>query len=256
MKIRVLGAHNCESRNVRMVSLLIDDVLAIDAGGLTSSLSFTAQRKIQAVLLTHHHYDHIRDVPAMAMNAFLHGRSLNLYSTQTVYQTLAANLLNEKIYPDFFKKPADKPTINFIPVEPDRGLEANGYHLLAVPVSHSIPAVGYQVTAPDGKAMFYTGDTGPGLAECWRRISPRLLIIEVTASNRYEAFAQRAGHLTPSLLKRELSDFYRLKGYLPLTVAIHINPAEVKAIAAELSAVAGALNAEIKLAREGMQLEL
>ena len=57
MQIEVLGAHNIESRDSRHVSLLIDDVLAIEAAALTSSLPFKAQQKLKAVLLTHQHYD-------------------------------------------------------------------------------------------------------------------------------------------------------------------------------------------------------
>tara|TARA_Y100000310_G_scaffold215713_1_gene216645 strand:+ start:381 stop:644 length:264 start_codon:yes stop_codon:yes gene_type:complete len=72
MKIQILGAHICESQTSKLTSLLIDDVLAIDAGGLTSSLSFEAQQKIKAILLTHQHYDHIRDIPTIAVNRFLH----------------------------------------------------------------------------------------------------------------------------------------------------------------------------------------
>jgi len=68
MKIRFLGAHNYETKDTRLVSLLIDDVLAIDVGGLSSSLSFEEQCKIKAVLLTHQHYDHVRDIPTLAMN--------------------------------------------------------------------------------------------------------------------------------------------------------------------------------------------
>ena len=71
MNIRLLGAHNCESPNSKMVSLLIDGAIALDAGALTSSLSFEAQRKLRAIFLTHQHYDHVRDIPAIAMNLFL-----------------------------------------------------------------------------------------------------------------------------------------------------------------------------------------
>jgi ribonuclease BN (tRNA processing enzyme) len=80
MKIRFLGAHNCETKDTRMVSLLVDDILAIDAGGLTASLSLTAQYRIEAVLLTHQHYDHVRDIPTLAMNLFLAGASTTIYS--------------------------------------------------------------------------------------------------------------------------------------------------------------------------------
>ena len=43
MKIKVLGAHNTESLNTRYMSLLVDDILAIDAGCLTSTLTFEEQ---------------------------------------------------------------------------------------------------------------------------------------------------------------------------------------------------------------------
>ena len=63
MNIRILGAHNVESRTTRCISLLIDNTVAIDAGGLTSGLSISAQQRLKALLLTHQHYDHIRDIP-------------------------------------------------------------------------------------------------------------------------------------------------------------------------------------------------
>ena len=94
MNIQVLGAHNCESQDSKFVSLLVDDILAIDAGGLTSSLSFSAQQKLKAILLTHRHYDHIRDIPAIAMNLFLRNASITVYSTQPVYDALTTHLLN------------------------------------------------------------------------------------------------------------------------------------------------------------------
>jgi len=51
MNIRFVGAHNSESKDVRPVCLLIDDVLAVDAGGLISGLSFSEQLAIQALLV-------------------------------------------------------------------------------------------------------------------------------------------------------------------------------------------------------------
>ncbi len=256
MLIRVLGAHNCESRNSKLVSLLIDDVLALDAGSLTSSLSFRAQLKLKAVLLTHHHYDHIRDIPAIAMNALIHETKISVYSTRPVYDALAAHFLNGELYPDFLRKPAGNPTIKFTEVAPEKTENIDGYRIQAVPMNHSIPAVGFQVTSPDGKAVFYTGDTGPGLAECCRHISPQLLITEVTAPNKYEGFARDAGHLTPRLLGLELDSFQRLKGYLPRIVAVHMNPIQEKQIEAELAVTAGSLGTSITLAREGMLVHL
>ncbi|UCD22371.1 MAG: MBL fold metallo-hydrolase, partial [Chloroflexota bacterium] len=80
MIIRFLGTHNAESRNTRLVSFLIDNVLAIDAGSLVSELTFSEQEKIKAILLSHAHYDHIRAVPAFAFNNY--DRTTRIIATQ------------------------------------------------------------------------------------------------------------------------------------------------------------------------------
>lgn len=256
MNIKLLGAHNCESQNTKLVSLLVDDSLVLDAGGLTSSLSFPAQRKIRAILLTHQHYDHIRDVLAIAMNFYLSGKTINIYSTSPVYDALTAHLMDGELYPNFLERPPENPAIRFTVIEPHKAVQIEGYSVLAVPVNHSVPTVGFQVSSPDGKVVFYTGDTGPGLADCWEQVSPQLLVTEVTASNRYEEFGRESGHLTPGLLREELVIFRKLKGYLPRVVAVHMNPELEQEIEAEIAAVAKGLNSVITLGYEGMQLQL
>ena len=256
MDIHFLGAHNCESQKSRLISLLIDEVLAIDAGSLTSSLSFEAQQKLKAVLLTHQHYDHIRDIPAISMNFYLENTAINIYATQPVYDALSTYLLNGELYPRFLEKPKNKPTIRFTIIEPGKSEQIAGYGILALPVNHSVPTVGYQVTSPEGKVVFYTGDTGPGLTDCWQHISPQLLIVEVTASDRFKEAAGNGGHLTPTLLKQELITFRELKGYLPRVITVHMSPGLEAEIEAEIATVAAALDSPITLAYEGMRLRL
>ena len=256
MKFRFLGAHNCESQDTKLVSLLIDDVLVLDAGGLTSSLSFEEQLKLKAIVLTHQHYDHIKDIPLLAMNLYLNGATINVYSTLHVRDALSTNLLNGQLYPNFLEKPEDAPVLRFNIMEPYRAVQIEGYSVLTVPIGHAVSSVGYQITSADGKTVFYTGDTGPDLAECWEYVSPQLLITEVTASNRFEEFGKESGHLTPSLLKKELASFQRVKGYLPEVVVVHMSPNLEGEIEAELSEVAKDLKNSITLAYEGMQLYL
>jgi ribonuclease BN (tRNA processing enzyme) len=256
MNIRFLGAHNLESRGSRFVSLLIDDVLALDAGGLTADLSLAEQLRLKAVLLTHHHYDHIRDIPALAMNLFLQEATIDIYSTHTVGDALDSHLLDGRLYPRFQEVPADRPTVSFRAIEPLKSENIEGYNVLAVPVKHSVATVGYQITAPDGKTIFYTGDTGAGLATVWELVSPQLLVIEVTSPDKYSEWAADAGHLTPRLLEQELRSFQKLKEYLPQVVTVHMNPMLIDEIATELAAVAKALGAPVTPAIEGMQIQL
>jgi phosphoribosyl 1,2-cyclic phosphodiesterase len=256
MKIRVLGAHNVESDKTGFASFLIDDVLAIDASALTSSLSFDEQQKLKAVLLTHQHHDHIRDIPALGMNFYLLKNTIEIYSTRPVYEALSAHLLNNVLYPNFMEKPTEKPAIRFNIIEPGRTESIAGYEILPVSVNHAVPTVGYQITSTDGKKMFITSDTGPGLADCWRQVSPHLLLIDLTLLNKDDKFAHQSGHLTPALLQQELISFREIRGYLPKVVLTHLNPLVEKDIKAEISIVEKALKIKITFGREGMKINI
>jgi ribonuclease BN (tRNA processing enzyme) len=236
--------------------LLVDDIIALDAGCLTSSLSFQDQAKIKALFITHAHYDHIRDIPAFAMNLYLRQRSVNLYTHQAAYENLIRYFLNDVIYPNFHQRPADNPTLKIHILEPYQSLVVEGYKILSAPVNHALPAMGYQVTSPNNKTMFYTGDTGAGLSDIWQTISPDILVIELTAPNKWEESMTRNKHLDARLLEQELRRFREMKGYLPRVIAVHINPADENQIKFESEAIAKSLGIEIELAFEGMQIEV
>lgn len=256
MELEVLGAHNSESSDSKLVSLLIDRTIAIDAGGLTSSLPFSAQQQIKAILITHHHFDHIRDLATFGMNTYLWGPT-DVYALESVLGVISTHVLNEVLYPDFQQKPLpDKPSLRFCPVEPNKKLTIEGYSVLPVSVNHHVPAVGYQVISPDNKSIFYTGDTGSGCASCWELVSPQLLIIEVTMPDRFEFVAQATGHLSPRLLRQELLDFKRIKGYLPPILVVHMSPQLESEIREGVAQVAKELEAKITMGGEGMKFVL
>lgn len=256
MELEILGAHQCESLNSKLVSLLVDKVVAIDAGALTSSLTLSDQQRIKAIFITHHHFDHIRDLATFGINAYWRD-PVNVYALDSVLDVISTHLLNDVVYPDFLKKPRpDKPAFRFCPVEPGKEVIIDGYRVLPLPIKHGVPEVGYWITSPDGKSIFYTGDTGGGCYSCWEVISPELLVIEVSMSNSFESMAQQSGHLTPRLLKEELIDFKRIKGYLPPVVAIHMVLTIEDQIREEVAQVARELGANITLGYEGMKITL
>jgi ribonuclease BN (tRNA processing enzyme) len=251
MKIRFLGAHNTETSSAGLMCLLIDERVALDAGSLTSRLTLQQQLDLKAVLFTHAHYDHIRDLPMLAMNCYLNDGIVHAYGSQALKDALTEHILNGQMYSCFF----EKPVLDFHVVEPNSPFFLDKYEVTAVPVNHSIPAEGYEVKF-EGRAFFYTGDTGPGLSECWKHITPNLLIIEVTASNRFTDFGREAKHLTPELLKEELVEFQKIQGYLPRIFTVHMNPSLVQEIIPELADVARSLGCEIFMAREGFQIQV
>lgn len=260
MQIKLLGAHCAETSSTRLTSLLIDDVLAIDAGGLTGSLTLEAQQRLKAILLTHEHFDHIRDVAllgyqtSLAMAAGLPNTAKLVYCTDEVRAALLAHILNNKIFPDFTRLPSPQhPALIFHSLQPHVPQVIEGYEVLPIPVKHPVPAVGYQVTSR-GKSFFFTGDTGPGLAACWEHTSPDLLITELSGINKYTRAATEVGHLTPQSLQQELIEFRQRKGYLPPVVLIHLAPHLQAQIEQEINQVAEELGASISLGYEGMTL--
>lgn len=257
MEVQILGAHSAEAKGLRMTSLLIDGVLAIDAGGLTSGLSLYEQQKLRAILLTHHHFDHTRDLVTLGANGAMFSIPIKVFALGQTFDIVNSCLLDGRMYVDFSQWPSpEKPFLQLITIESYEKQVVEGYEVLAVPVNHAVPTVGYQVTSNDGKSLFYTGDTGPGLATCCQHISPQLLLIEVSGPNRLEDFLKRVGHLSARLLKEECIQFRQIKGYLPRVVVVHISPYYQQEIEREVEDVSRELNVAIDIGYEDMKITL
>lgn len=255
MKIRFLGAHMFESKDTRFSCVLIDEIMAIDAGALTSALSFKEQERIEHVLLTHGHYDHIRDLPPLALRN--EHRTINVFATAFTLDLLRTHWMNGTVYPDFTERPSkENPALRLHPIEPLQPLAIGPYEVTALPVNHPIPTVGFKISVGGNKSIFFTGDTGPGLDPCWKHISPQVLIVDSAFSNQAQMTAAKPGHLCPILLREELLAFRKQKGYFPYVVLTHLNPPMEAEIKEESRRLALELGARIQTAYEGLELIL
>ena len=256
MQLRVLGAHNVESRHTRMESHLIDGVLALDAGSLTRSLTHDELRGIRAIILSHRHFDHVKDLLPLGIAVRNEAVTIDVYAIQDTVDAVTETLMNGRLFPDFLSSPSvEAPTFRMHSVEFYEPFEVLGYEAMAAPVPHSVPAAGFQVS--DGQiALFYTGDTGRGLGEVWGHVSPDALLTEVTFGNENEAGARAAGHLTPKLLMSELEKFRQIHGRVPQVIVSHINPAWEDAVRSELVDITRTAGQEFTIADADMILEL
>lgn len=259
MRIRFLGTHDEESDTTRLVSLIIDEVLAVDAGSLSSELSFAEQAKVKAILLSHGHYDHIRAVPAFGFNNS--ERITSVFATQNTLDILTSHLLDGLIYPKLTEKDSflGKSALALYRLEVFSPVEVEGHQVTPLPLNHPVEAVGFVISSRSQdreKSILYATDTGPGLSELWAHASPQLLIVDGTYPNRLEKMAWEAGHLCPKLLVKELLDFKRTKGYLPKVALTHRNPRFEDEIGVEAQRASEELGISIELANEGDTIDL
>lgn len=242
MQLRVVGCHGGETPKHRTCAFLLDERLAIDAGSLTSGLDLPLQTKLEAVLVSHVHLDHIRDLATIADNRAQYGcKPLQVIGTKATIDLLKRHFFNDLLWPDFAAIPSKKePTIAYRVLELEMRTEIAGFGVKAIAVSHTIDTCAF-VVDKKGAAIAYSGDTGP-TDRLWQVLSAekdlRALLMEVSFPNEAQRLATLSGHHTPQTLIEDLKKYARPKD-LP-TLLYHIKPvfqAEVEKQCAKLKGV-------------------
>ena len=256
MKLRILGINNMLSRDTKWPAYVIDDILALDAGGLAHALSFDEQAGIRAVALSHRHLDHTLDLVPFSLNSVTSGwEPVEVYGIQDTIDFLRAELLGPLVPKALNAAGGEGGQLRLNVVDPLGEVQVLDYTVTAVPVPHAVPAAGVQVDS-GGVKLFYTGDAGPGLSGAWAHVAPDVLLTECSHGNDNRDHAFVAGHQTPELLKEALLDFSDMHGYLPRVLVTHINPQWEKAVRRELVEVSRELDHEIVVTAPGMIFEL
>ncbi|HZY17145.1 MAG TPA: 3',5'-cyclic-nucleotide phosphodiesterase [Ramlibacter sp.] len=236
MKVRVLGCSGAIARDCRTTSFLIDGDVLVDAGTGVGDLTLAEMGAVGHVLLTHSHLDHVAALPLMvdAIASQL-TRPVQVYALPGTIAALKAHVFNNVIWPDFTRIPsAANPFIVFQEIEVGQKLVIGGKRIEVLPAVHTVPAVGYAVSAENGGNWVFTGDTERNPA-FWRRLNAipvAALVIETAFSNREKDLARRSLHLSPQALADELDCIDRGKRF-PIYIT-HTKPAETDLIMDEI----------------------
>jgi len=241
MDLKVLGCHGGETPKHRTSSFLIDDVIAVDAGAITSQLDLPEQRRIQSVLISHAHMDHVRDLATLADNRCQQGGpSLEIIATPACVADLRRHFFNDILWPDFttIETPAG-PTIRYREVAPETTIEVHNLQVTPVPVNHTVDSAAFIIRGPNG-TLAYSGDTGP-TDRLWEVLNAtpdlRALIMEVSFPDDQADLARVSGHHTPSTLGAELGKLSD-HGELPILL-FHIKPVFQAKVEKELARLRG-----------------
>ena len=236
MKLRVLGCHGGELPNCKSTCFLVDGVLALDAGALTSSLSLEELGRVDDILLTHSHFDHVKDLPLMAdLVVGRREKPVTIWASQECAKTLRTNMFNNSLWPDFTKIPTAKnPVLQIKPFKAGSSFKIGRYSVQSVPVTHPVESCGFVVSDGD-VSVAISGDTGP-TTKLWKLLNKvqhlKAVLVETSFPNKLQQLADISGHLTPHTLQGELGKFERNGAAVLL---YHLKPAFVPQLKKELA---------------------
>jgi 3',5'-cyclic-nucleotide phosphodiesterase len=226
VELRVIGCHGGETPKHRTSAFVVDNRIAIDAGSLTSGVELKPQCALDAVLVSHAHLDHVRDLATLADNRLQnHAPMLPIVGLKSTLAVLRKHFFNNLLWPDFSRLPSTRhPAIKYVEIVPGKPLVVAGYTVRAIPVSHSIDCCAFIITGKGG-SLAYSGDTGP-TDLLWKALNAtpdlRALLMEVSFPNDEGRLAHVSGHHTPQTLARDMKKLGNHRD-LP-TLLYHIKP--------------------------------
>jgi cAMP phosphodiesterase len=226
------------SARQHLLSFIIDDEIAIDAGSLAFSCSDVQRRQVRDIVLTHTHLDHIAGLPMFVDDLFatLDG-PIRVHATPEMIEILERDIFNWAIYPRFSELSNSKgKVLEYRPVERGSAFQIGRFALTSVPVNHQVSACGYIVS--DGKmSIAITGDTA-GTDDFWALCNERedlaAIFVECAFPDELAELAGVSCHLTPSGLKAELS---KLKNEKCAVYVINLKPMYRTKVIEQLSEV-------------------
>jgi cAMP phosphodiesterase len=236
VKLQVLGCHGGELPSCRTTCFLVDEVLALDAGALTSTLTLEQLCKVDDIIVGHSHFDHVKDLPLLAdLVIGRRNKPVTIHASRECARALRDYMFNNALWPDFTAIPTKKnPVLRIKSFRAGSTFEVGAYTVQSIPVSHPVESCAFVVS--DSKAaLAMSGDTGP-TDKLWKVLNQtknlKALLLETSFPNALQQLADLSGHLTPRTLQTELDKFDRNGAEVLL---YHFKPAFLSQLKRELA---------------------
>ena len=238
MIVQVLGCSGAIAAGCKTTSFLLDDDVLVDAGTGVGDLTLEALARIEHILITHSHLDHVLSIGLLADSVIrqrqLEGRPpIWVHALPETLAALRTHIFNGVIWPDFTRLPsAERPVLALTPIAVGETMLLGGKKIEVLPAAHTVPAVGFGVDGGTAGWWIFTGDTGPNPA-LWERLQTMNvahLVIETAFGDDERQLARISRHLCPSALGHELKN---LAGNVDVHIT-HIKPGEMDAVMSEI----------------------
>jgi ribonuclease BN (tRNA processing enzyme) len=221
--IKILGCSGGVGDCLLTTCFRVGDHILIDAGTGLGALPSEDMARIDHVLITHSHQDHIALLPLFLERVYpLRTQPVTVYARAETLGALKDHIFNWQIYPDFSELPLiqqqDNPLVRFHEIKEREAAPVGGWRVTGVAMDHTVPGLSY-VMQRDGARFAYTGDTRSlhALAEA----GPfDVLVTELSYPDRLHELARLTGHMTPAMLQRELA----LLRHKPQLWVSHLKP--------------------------------
>lgn len=237
MRLTTLGCHGGELPGCRSTCFLVDTAQVLDAGALTSTLSLDALARVDDILLTHSHFDHVKDLPLLTdLLVGVRKKPVTVHASTSCIAALKKSMFNDVLWPDFTTIPSKKhPVLKLKSFKPGSSFRIGKYSVKSVIVDHPVESCGFVIS--DGKvSLGMSGDTGP-TDKLWKLLNKvdnlKALLVETSFPNAHQDLADLSGHLTPRTLETELLKFNKARGCE--VFLYHLKPAYVDQLKREVA---------------------
>ncbi|MCS6875557.1 MAG: MBL fold metallo-hydrolase [Aquificaceae bacterium] len=239
LEVHLLGTSGGRAKGKHNVCIYLPETVIIDAGNIFA-LDGERLLKIEHIILTHSHLDHLVDLPFLIDYTYgLRTKPLKVYGLSHTLGSLRKNIMNWDIWPEFgtLKLPmTDEYAVEYIEMQPQREYKIDGYSIMPLESKHTVPTISIMVKK-NGKGFVYTSDTykNPSLWEMVEKDTEiKAVFVDVSFPSYMSMVAQASMHNTPQSLSEDLKFLNRkdVKVY-----ALHIKPSHQLEVVKELKSM-------------------
>ena len=237
MRVELLPSSQPVSDRQFLVSYLINDCIAVDAGSIGLLADLDRQNKVEFVFITHQHIDHIATLPILLENVYEPGpKSIEVLADATVLGLLQDDLFNGRIWPDFLAlSTPDDPFLLTSSLIAEQSVLRGGMTVTPIPVSHAVPTMGLVID--DGETVVaFPSDTGP-TTRFWNYLASidrlRAVFLEISFPDSLAELASVSGHHCTKSFAKEIQKLDREVRW----IVVHRKPRYADQIATELAAL-------------------